>query len=71
MLLILGIIIMNRVQSNESIQQRTYKNVTADWSLDREGLEAADVKKLGQYMDAEKGERLLLSDKFLLVPAVL
>ncbi len=23
------------------------------------------------YMDAEKGERLLLSDKFLLVPAVL
>lgn len=55
MLLILGIIIMNRVQSNESIQQRTYKNVTADWSLDREGLEAADVKKLGQYMDAEKG----------------
>ena len=55
MLLIIGIIIIDREERSETIQEITYKNVTADWTLDREGLEAADVKKLGEYMDEEKG----------------
>ena len=55
MLLIIGIIIVDRKERSESIQEITYENVTANWTLDREGLKPADVKKLGEYMDEEKG----------------
>lgn len=55
MLLIIGMVIIDREERSETIREITYKNVTADWTLDREGLEAADVKKLGEYMDEEKG----------------
>lgn len=35
--------------------QPTYQNITAMWSLDKEGTKAADIKELGAYMDPETG----------------
>lgn len=55
MLFIIGIITIDRKEQSESIKEITYKNITADWSLDKEGLKPVDVKKLGEYMDEEKG----------------
>ena len=55
MLFIIGIITIDRKERSESIKEITYKNITADWSLDKEGLKPVDVKKLGEYMDEEKG----------------
>ena len=55
MLFIIGIITIDRKERSEAIKEITYKNITADWSLDKEGLKPVDVKKLGEYMDEEKG----------------
>ena len=48
MLFIIGIITIDRKERSESIKEITYKNITADWSLDKEGLKPVDVKKLGE-----------------------
>lgn len=48
-------IFISRQQPGQKIDEATYKNITASWTLDREGTQAVDVKKLGEYMDAESG----------------
>lgn len=36
-------------------QDDMYQDITASWTLDREGTKPVNVKKLGEYMDAEIG----------------
>lgn len=55
MLLIICVIFVDREERTESIREVTYRNVTANWTLDKEGKITANVKKLGEYMDEEKG----------------
>ena len=33
----------------------TYQNITTQWTLDKEGTQPANVKKLGEYMDEKSG----------------
>ena len=40
------------IQSNK---QPTYQNITSQWTLDKEGTQPANVKKLGEYMDEKSG----------------
>ena len=55
MLSIVVLICMNREETEQKKGEKNYNNITAEWTLDREGTEAADVSKLGEYMDEESG----------------
>ena len=55
MISIVVFICLTREKQEQTIKAETYQNITADWTLDREGTQPVDVKKLGEYMDAETG----------------
>lgn len=55
MLSILVSIVISRKKPVQETQEETYQNITASWTLDKEGTQQADVKKLGEYMDPESG----------------
>lgn len=55
MLSILMSIFISREEPGDKVKGRTYKDITSSWTLDREGTQAVDVKKLGEYMDEESG----------------
>lgn len=48
-------IYISREKQEQKIEVETYKDITAEWTLDREGTQLVDVKKLGEYMDPETG----------------
>ena len=48
----------------QSNKQPTYQNITSQWTLDKEGTQPTNVKKLGEYMDEESG----LLSMYYLVP---
>ena len=52
---ILMAICISREKQEQKIEQETYQNITASWTLDREGTKPVEVKKLGEYMDTETG----------------
>lgn len=53
---ILFAIFISRKEPEQKGREETYQNITALWTLDEEGTQPADVKKLGEYMDAESGQ---------------
>ena len=55
MLSIIAFVVINREKPEETIKEETYQNITADWTLDKEGTQPVDVKKLGEYIDTETG----------------
>lgn len=55
MLSILVVIVMSRQKEEQAYKEETYKDISAAWTLDKEGTQPVNVKKLGQYMDAESG----------------
>ena len=55
MLSIIVAICISRKEPAQEIDEETYKDITAEWTLDIEGTQLVDVKKLGEYMDAESG----------------
>lgn len=55
MLSIIVAICISRKEPAQEINKETYKDITAEWTLDMEGTQLVDVKKLGEYMDAESG----------------
>lgn len=55
MLSILLLICISREEQKQKIQEETYQDITAQWTLDKEGMKPVNVKKLGEYMDAESG----------------
>lgn len=55
MLSILMFIGINKEKPKQNGNKETYKDITASWTLDKEGTQPADVAKLGQYMDEKKG----------------
>lgn len=55
MLSIIVAICISRKEPTQEINKETYKDITAEWTLDMEGTQLVDVKKLGEYMDAESG----------------
>lgn len=55
MLSIIAVISMSRQGQPQSAKERAYDDISASWTLDREGTQPVDVKKLGEYMDAETG----------------
>lgn len=55
MLSIVFLICISREKQEENVKAETYKDITTAWTLDREGTQMVDVKKLGEYMDPERG----------------
>lgn len=55
MISILVAIGISRKEPEQKINEETYQDITAEWTLDREGTQLADVKKLGEYMDEKTG----------------
>lgn len=55
MVSILIAIFISREKPEQKIEEETYQNITSSWTLDKEGTQAVDVKKLGEYMDEESG----------------
>ena len=49
------LICVGREKPEQKVEAETYKDITTSWSLDKEGTQAVDVKKLGEYMDEESG----------------
>lgn len=52
---ILVFIGISRQEQEQKEKEETYKDITASWTLDREGTQPINVKKLGEYMDVESG----------------
>ena len=48
MLSILMFIGINKEKPKQNGNKETYKDITASWTLDKEGTQPADVAKLGQ-----------------------
>lgn len=46
---------VSREKQEKAQKEETYQNITASWTLDKEGTQQVNVKKLGDYMDAESG----------------
>ena len=43
-------------QVNDQVEKKaTYQNISASWTLDKEGTQPVNVKNLGEYMDEETG----------------
>ena len=55
MFLLVVLICLNRKEPKQKGNEETYQNITTLWTLDREGTQSVDVKKLGEYMDEESG----------------
>ena len=55
MFLILGLVLISREKKYETKTDATYKNITAEWFLDKEYTSPVNVKKLGEYMDKNVG----------------
>ena len=55
MLAIIVLICIGRHGQISRGQEETYQDISALWTLDKEGKQPADVKKLGEYMDTESG----------------
>ena len=55
MLSILFLIFISQEKPGHKHNEKIYEDITSSWTLDREGTQAVDVKKLGEYMDAESG----------------
>lgn len=55
MLSIIVVICMSRQGQAQPEAEKTYQNISASWTLDLEGRQPVDVRKLGEYMDEEKG----------------
>lgn len=55
MFLILALVFVTREKRYETKSEITYKNITSDWFLDKEGTKPINVKKLGEYMDEATG----------------
>lgn len=55
MLSIVILIGVSREKQEKAQKEETYQNITASWTLDKEGTKQANVKKLGDYIDAESG----------------
>lgn len=55
MISILVAIGISRKEPSQKMNEETYQDITAEWTLDREGTQVADIKKLGEYMDVETG----------------
>ena len=53
---ILLAIFIGREKPEQKANEDTYQNITAAWTLDKEGTQPVEVKKLGEYMDPESGE---------------
>lgn len=49
------VISLTKEKPNQGNQTQTYQNITAMWTLDKEGTQEVDIKKLGEYMDEETG----------------
>ena len=48
-------IYISREKPVKKVSEETYQNITTLWTLDKEGTQPVDVKKLGEYMDVESG----------------
>lgn len=59
MISILILIYISRKEPEQIGTEETYQNITASWTLDKEGTLPVDVKKLGEYMDPESGVLLM------------
>lgn len=46
---------LTKEKPNKDNEVKTYEEITKKWSLDKEGNKPVDVKKLGEYMDEERG----------------
>ena len=55
MLAIIILICIGRQGQTQLAKEVSYQDISASWTLDKEGRQPADVKKLGEYMDAESG----------------
>ncbi len=55
MLSILIVICMNRQGQPALEKEKNYEDISASWTLDKEGTQPVDVNKLGEYMDSESG----------------
>ena len=55
MLLIVVAIGVSRQGQPQSGEERAYDDISTFWTLDREGTQPVDVRKLGEYMDDETG----------------
>ena len=55
MLSIVVVVCISRQKTEKKINEETYKNITTEWTLDREGTQAVDVSKLGECMDEKSG----------------
>ena len=55
MLAIIILICIGRQGQTQLAKEVSYQDISASWTLDKEGRQPADVKKLGEYMDAERG----------------
>ena len=55
MLAIIVLICIDRQGQTQLAKEASYQDISSSWTLDKEGKHPADVKKLGEYMDAESG----------------
>ena len=55
MLSIVVLVCISGEKTEQKKNEKSYKNITAEWTLDPEGTQAVDVSKLGEYMDEESG----------------
>ena len=53
MLSILVLIGISREVQTQKIKEEAYQDISASWTLEKEGTQSVDIKKLGEYMDAE------------------
>lgn len=55
MLSILAAVDISREKQESTVKEETYQNITREWTLDMEGTQPVNVKKLGEYMNTETG----------------
>lgn len=55
MLSIIVAISVSRQGQPQSAQERAYDDISVFWTLDREGSQPVDVRRMGEYMDDETG----------------
>lgn len=55
MLSIIAVICVSKQGQALSIKEENYQDISALWTLDQEGTQPVNVKKLGKYMDPESG----------------
>lgn len=55
MLSILVLIGISREKQMQKVQEEKYQDISASWTLEKEGMQPVNVKKLGEYMNTESG----------------